>query len=102
MSNYDVWKHLLTCSVGIRAYSFFSSVISDSSTITSPQRCALTIFISHLYSKVRVEWLAVSQYLRLNDPPVIQIMVSQAILGIRWVLIAPFHDLESENKLKDV
>jgi hypothetical protein len=44
----------------------------------------------------------VSEYSRLSDPPVIQLMVSQAILGIRWVIIMSFHGPETESKLQDV
>jgi hypothetical protein len=43
-----------------------------------------------------------SEYPRLTDPPAIQLVVSQAILGIRWVIIMSFHDPETESKLQDV
>jgi len=44
----------------------------------------------------------VSEHPGLSDSPVIQLMVSQAILGIRWVTVAPFHGPESESELQDV
>jgi hypothetical protein len=44
----------------------------------------------------------VSEYPRLSDPLVIQVMLSQAILGIRWVMIMSFYGPETESKLQDV
>ena len=63
---------------------------------------APTMSISYLYSKVRVYCLAVSEYPWLSDPTVLQLMVSQAILGIRWAMTAPFHGPGTEIKLQDV
>ena len=50
--------------------------------------------MSHLYSKVRVYCLAVSEYPWLSDSTAIQLVVSQAILGIRWVIIMSFMALK--------
>jgi hypothetical protein len=65
----------------------------------TPEACSYYCYVAPVFKGTSP---VVSEYSRLSDPTVIQLMVSQAILGIRWVTMAPFHGPETESKLQDV
>jgi len=60
----------------------------------------IAIFL--LPSKVWFQCSTLSRHPILSEFPVIQVMVSQAILGFRCVLIISFHDAKSDNELQDI
>ena len=68
----------------------------------SPQICARYFYVGIFFKGMAVQ-LPYTIYTPESDRyTVFQVMESQAIMAIRWVLSNPFRTLESDNELQDV